>query len=98
MAYGGLKNTGSRTKRHTGPLRASIPSTQSVTLAPHVLGMNSNKLSNIVYAVATSLSPAPRISLRRRLAEGPLSLQHLDWDFNESFMAEAQNSLAVVLP
>ena len=61
-----------------------------------------NKLSSIVYAVATSLSLVPRISLRRRLAERPLSLSHPDWDFNESvlyvIMAERQNSLAVVLP
>ena len=94
-------SVGSLTKRHTGPLRVSIPSTHSVTLPPHLLRMNSNKLSSIVYDVATSLSPIPRISLRRRLAERSLSLSHPDWDFNESsesLMAEAQKSLAVVLP
>ena len=38
----------------------------------------------ILYAVATSLSLVPRISLRRRLAERSLSLSHPDWDFNVS--------------
>ena len=52
----------------------------------------------ILYAVATSLSLVQRISLRRRLAERSLSLSHPDWDFNESLTAEAQKSLAVVLP
>ena len=93
---------GSLTKRHTGPLRASIPSTQSVTLAPHLSCMISNKLSSTVYAVATSLSLVPRISLRRRLTERPLNSSHPDWDFNESvlhvIMAERQNSNAVMLP
>ena len=93
---------GSLTKRHTGPLRASIPSTQSVTLAPQLSRMISNKLLSIVYAVTTSLSLVPRISLRMRLVERPLSLSHPGWDFNESvlhvIMAERQNSLAVVLP
>ena len=36
--------------------------------------------------------------MRRRLAERSLSLSHPDWDFNESLMAEAQKSLAVVMP
>ena len=52
----------------------------------------------MLYAVATSLSLVPRISLQRRLAERSLSLSHPDWDFNESLTAEAQKSLAVVLP
>ena len=48
--------TGSLTKRHTGPLHASIPSTQSVTLAPHLSSrMISNELSSIVYYMLSRL-------------------------------------------
>ena len=86
----GNSTTGSLTKRHTGPLHASVPSIQSVTLSPHLSRMNYyNKLSSIVYPVATSLSPVPRICLRRRLSERPLGLPYPDWDFIESLMAEA---------
>ena len=87
----GMKTTqGSLTKRHTGLLRASIASDQLVTLPTHLSRMNSKKISNIAYDVTNYVSPVPRISLRGRLAERPLSLPHPDWDLNESFMAEAQ--------
>ena len=81
--------------------RTSIPSTQSVTLAPHLSRMISNKLSSIVYYMLSRLlyplsreSPCGgdwrNVRSACRTQTGTL--------MSQSLTAEAQKSFAVVLP